>query len=197
MSTMERFVHVAVILLGTLALASSFMSILVPLMHLRIPAGAAQYLHFTQAEIFLRILTFVYFVAAALADLFIAIGFFMRFDKARVAALILAPLPFIGTVLSAIGLLSPLTGANYLLTTLGISFPALAPFTLPFVNSLVGNLSLNNLTAWHAIVNGVFIALGIINLLLIPFLISRPVKALFQHRNPAPSNAELTRKAKA
>jgi hypothetical protein len=172
---------ISVILLGILALLSAFISILAPL-SLRIPAGVGQYIHFNLAEVIIRILTIIYFLVIAGVDLFIAIGFIALFDKARKAALILAPLPFIGTILKILGLLTPLAGVHYLLETAGISFPALAPFILGFTGSPIQELATGNITIWYIVVNVIYILFGAANLLLIPYLRCKEVKALFQRR---------------
>ncbi|MCJ7634405.1 hypothetical protein MUP77_18690 [Candidatus Bathyarchaeota archaeon] len=179
---LKRLVPAAIILLGILALVSAFMAILTTFMFLYIPGGAAPYVHFTQTEIIIRYLTMAYAFIAAGVDLFIAIGFFRLYEPARKTAFILAPMPFIGTVLQLLGIASTLNGTNYLLEILGISFPILAPFTLPFINGIFQNISLYNLTGWHAIVTTVFFIFGILNLGLFFFLSLKEVKELFKTR---------------
>jgi hypothetical protein len=185
MSDFERFAPTAIILLGILALLSAFMSI-PALFSLYIPAGAAQYMHFNLAEVIIRILIIIYFLAIGVVDLFIAVGFFARFDKARKTAIILAPLPFIGTILKTLGLLTPLAGTYYLLETTGISFPALASFLLGFPGVPFQEIATGNISAYYILLDGIYLLFGIANLLLIPYLRRKEVKDLFQHRKPSP-----------
>lgn len=172
--------ELGITILGAVGLLTAIIVVPRVFFGLFIPAGAAQYLHFTQAEIILRAFLFVYSFAIAVVDLLIGIGLFLRSEKARKAALVLSPAPFAGVILSSIAL----TGApelGMMLTYTGVSFPALQPFFLVPFSLLSTGLFLNAIL-WSYVAISIRWVLGAVNLAVLFFLRNPTVRSVFQRR---------------
>jgi flagellar basal body-associated protein FliL len=170
-----EIVSLIVVLLAVLALLTAGLGVLASLLIFIIPCGAAQYVHFTFAEIVLRYAVLGCFAVMALVNLFIAVGFIVRSNKARIVAMILSPAPFVGALIS-----SASNGIELLLQYTGISFPAMTFFILPFLTQFY-SLSLN-IPLWSSIVHTVRLFLGICNIVLLFFLRSNPRQEPFPQK---------------
>jgi hypothetical protein len=172
--------ELGITILGAVGLLTAIIVVPRVFFGLFIPAGAAQYLHFTQAEIILRAFLFVYSFAIAVFDSLIGIGLLLRNEKARKAALILSPAPLLGVILSSVAL----TGApelGMMLMYTGVSFPALEPFLLVPVSLLNRGLFFNT-TLWSYVIISLRWTLGILNLAMLLFLRNPTVRTIFQNR---------------
>jgi hypothetical protein len=132
-----EIVSLIVVLLAVLALLTAGLDVIASLLIFTISGDAAQYVHFTFAEIVLRYAALGCFAVMALVNLLIAVGFVVRSNKARIVAMILSSAPLVGALIS-----SASYDIGLLLQYAGIPFHAMIFFILPFLAPF-SSLSLN------------------------------------------------------
>ena len=160
-------VRLIVNLLAVLGFWSALICLFVPFFYFFfISSGAASAGTFTLADKIWIYARLIYVYAMVIVDLFLAIGFLKRSDKARVLALILSPVPFIGTLLFFS--VYPY-GVNIVLQCTGISFPSLLLIRFGGVFNAFNSANL-------------IILLGICNLAMFFFLRSNSVRSYFQEK---------------
>lgn len=162
-------VSMIVNLLAVLGFWSALTCFFVPFFYFFfISSGAASAGTFTLSDKIWISARLIYVYAMVIVDLFLAVGFLKRSDKARVLALILSPAPFLGTLLSFS--VYPY-GVNIVLQCTGISVPSL--LLIPFGGVFNPFNSANFI-----------ILLGICNLAMFFFLKSNSVKSYFHEKQP-------------
>ncbi len=88
--------YVGIIILGIIGLVTTLKGIFVSFVYFRMSAGAGQYVQFTPRDLMLMYVEISYFIAVAIVNLFISIGLFLRIDWARIACMVLSPIPLLG-----------------------------------------------------------------------------------------------------
>jgi hypothetical protein len=111
----------------------------------------------------------------ALVNLLIALSFIVRSNKTRIVAMILSPAPFMGALISSMSY-----DIGLPLQYIGISFPAMTFFILPFLAQFY-SLFLN-IPLWSSIVHTVRLFIGICNVVLLFFLRSNPRQEPFPEK---------------